>query len=104
MPFLGRIQGCDLPGEIVVPGPSCELVHAHRHTHPKGVQTACAVKPTRVFPECIGCVVHRIVGYVKHVEIVVMTTRVVSSGLRPSKGSGVDEEMVMSQQAMRQAD
>jgi hypothetical protein len=42
-------------------------------------------------------------GYVKQVEIVVMTARVVGSGLRPSKGSGVDEEMVMSQQAMRQA-
>jgi hypothetical protein len=40
---------------------------------------------------------------VKQVEIVVMTARVVGSGLRPSKGSGVDEEMVMSQQAMRQA-
>jgi hypothetical protein len=48
-------------------------------------------------------VAHRIVGYVKYVEIVVMTARVVGSGLRPSKGSGVDEEMVMSQQAMRQA-
>jgi hypothetical protein len=42
------------------------------------------------------------VGYVKYVEIVVMTARVVGSGLRPSKGSGV-EEMVMNQQAMRQA-
>ena len=42
-------------------------------------------------------------GYVKQVEIVVMTARLVGSGLRPSKGSGVDEEMVMSQQAMRQA-
>jgi hypothetical protein len=49
------------------------------------------------------CVAHRIVGYVKQVEIIVMTARVVGSGFRPSKGSGVDEEMVMSQQAMRQA-
>jgi hypothetical protein len=48
-------------------------------------------------------VAHRIVGYVKQVEIVVITARVARSGLRPSKGSGVDEEMVMSQQAMRQA-
>lgn len=39
----------------------------------------------------------------KQVEIVVMIARVIGSGLRPSKGSGVDEEMVMSQQAMRQA-
>ena len=45
--FLGRIQGCDLPGQIVIPGPSCELVEAHRHTHPKGVHTAGAVMPTR---------------------------------------------------------
>jgi hypothetical protein len=51
----------------------------------------------------MGCVAHRIVGYVKQVEIVVMTARVVGRGLRPSKGSGVAEEMVMSQQAMRQA-
>jgi sporulation protein YlmC with PRC-barrel domain len=48
-------------------------------------------------------VAHRIVGYVKQVEIVVKTGRVAGSGLRPSQGSGVDEEMVMSQQAMRQA-
>ena len=28
--------GRHLPGQIVIPGPRCELVHAHRHTHPKG--------------------------------------------------------------------
>ena len=56
-----------------------------------------------LLPTVHGCVAHRIVGYVKYVEIVVMTARVVGSGLRASKGSGVDEEMVMSQQAMRQA-
>ena len=36
MTFLGGIQGRDLPGQIVIPGPGCELVEAHRHTHPKG--------------------------------------------------------------------
>jgi hypothetical protein len=46
MTFLGRIQGGDLPGQIVIPGPGCELVHAHRHTHPKGVHIAGAVTPT----------------------------------------------------------
>ena len=45
--FLGRIQRRDLPGQIVIPGPGCELVEAHRHTHPKGVHAAGAVRPTR---------------------------------------------------------
>jgi hypothetical protein len=36
MTFLGRIQGSDLPGQIVIAGPGRELVDAHRHTHPKG--------------------------------------------------------------------
>src|SRR4029453_16808488 len=45
--FLGRIQGRDLPGQIVIPGPGCELMDAHRHTHPKGVHAAGAVRPTR---------------------------------------------------------
>ena len=48
MPFLGRIQRRDLPGQIVIPRPGCELVQAHRHTHLKGVHTAGAVRPTRV--------------------------------------------------------
>jgi hypothetical protein len=47
MTLLGRIQGCDLPGQIVITGSSSELVDAHRHTHPKGVHTAGAVRPTR---------------------------------------------------------
>ena len=34
--FLGRVQGCDLPGQVVITGPRSELVDAHRHTHPKG--------------------------------------------------------------------
>ena len=45
--FLGRIQRRDLPGQIVIPRPGCELVQAHRHTHPKGVHAAGAVRPTR---------------------------------------------------------
>jgi hypothetical protein len=36
--FLGRVQGRDLPGQIVISGPGCELVDAHRHTHPKGYE------------------------------------------------------------------
>ena len=47
MTFLGRVQRRDLPGQIVIPGPGCELVEAHRHTHPKGVHAARAVRPTR---------------------------------------------------------
>jgi hypothetical protein len=46
--FHGRVQRRDLPGQVVITGPGCELVHAHRHTHPKGVQIAGAVRPTRV--------------------------------------------------------
>ena len=47
MTFLGRIQGSDLPGQVVIPGPCCELVHAHRHTHPKGYICCPAVRTTR---------------------------------------------------------
>ena len=32
VPFLGRIQRRDLPCQVVVPGPGCELVDTHRHT------------------------------------------------------------------------
>ena len=46
MTFLGRIQGRDLPGQVVISGPGGELVDAHRHTHPKGVHAAGAVRPT----------------------------------------------------------
>ena len=45
--LLGRIQRRDLAGQVVIPGPRCELVEAHRHTHPKGVHTAGAVRLTR---------------------------------------------------------
>jgi hypothetical protein len=34
--FLGRIQRRDLPGQVVITCSRCELVEAHRHTHPKG--------------------------------------------------------------------
>ena len=61
MTFLGRIQGGDLPGQIVIAGPGCELVHAHRHTHPKGVHAAGAVRADPgYFRRCIGCVEQRI--------------------------------------------
>jgi hypothetical protein len=36
--FLGRIQRRDLPGQVVITCSRCELVEAHRHTHPKGVK------------------------------------------------------------------
>ena len=47
MTFLGRVQRRDLPGQVVITGSRCELVEAHRHTHPKGVHAACAVTSTR---------------------------------------------------------
>ena len=47
MTFLGRIQGSDLPGQVVIAGPGGELMEAHRHTHPKGVHAAGAVRSTR---------------------------------------------------------
>ena len=40
MTLLGCVQGRDLPGQVVIPRPGCELVKAHRHTHPKGVHAA----------------------------------------------------------------
>jgi hypothetical protein len=101
--FLGRIQCRGLSGQIVITGSCRQLVEAHRHTQPKGYKPATRSGRPELNPAVHGCVAHRIVGYVKQVEIVVMTARVVGSGLRPSQGSGVAEEMVMSQQAMRQA-
>jgi hypothetical protein len=47
MTLLSRIQRRHLPGQIVIPGPGRELVHAHRHTHRKGVHAAGAVRTTR---------------------------------------------------------
>ena len=38
--FLSGIQRRHLPGQIVIPRPGGELVHTHRHTHPKGVHAA----------------------------------------------------------------
>ena len=52
-------QSSHTPGQIVIPGPRCELVDAHRHTDPKGVHTAGAVRPTRATSDgawgVIGC-------------------------------------------------
>jgi hypothetical protein len=45
--FLGCVQGSDLPGQVVIPRSRCEFVEAHRHTHPKGVQAAGAVRTTQ---------------------------------------------------------
>jgi hypothetical protein len=36
MTFFGRVQGSHLSGQVVIPGPRCELVDTHRHIHPKG--------------------------------------------------------------------
>ena len=46
-----RIQGRDLSGQVVISGPGCELVDAHRHTHPKGVHAARAVRPAGVLSD-----------------------------------------------------
>jgi hypothetical protein len=45
--FLGCVQGGDLPSQVVISGPGAEFVDVHRHTHPKGVQAAGAVRPSR---------------------------------------------------------
>ena len=47
MTFFGRVQGRDLPGQVVISGPGGELVDAHGHTQRKGVHAARAVRPTR---------------------------------------------------------
>ena len=36
MTFFGRVQGRDLPGQVVISGPGGELVDAHGHTQRKG--------------------------------------------------------------------
>ena len=74
MTFLGRIQRRDLPGQVVISGPGCELVEAHRHTHPKGY-----MPPERSGRPELLPTVHRVCGtsdleigwgYVKQVDIV----------------------------------
>ena len=74
MTFLGRVQCRHLPGQVVIPGPCCELVHAHRHTHPKGYTPA----PRSGRPELLPAV-HQVCrtadleigwGYMKQAEIV----------------------------------
>ena len=42
-----RVEGRDLPCQVVISGPGCELVEAHRHTTQKGVHGPGAVRPTR---------------------------------------------------------
>ena len=53
--LLCRIQRRDLPGQIVIPGPRGELVHADRHTYPKGVHATAAVRPTWAIPADLRC-------------------------------------------------
>jgi hypothetical protein len=45
--LIGRVQGSDLPGQIVITRPGGQLVETHRHIHPKGVRAARAVRPAR---------------------------------------------------------
>ena len=57
MTLLGRIQRRDLPGQIVIPRPGCELVEAHRHTHPKGVHAAASGQADpSYFRQCMRCI------------------------------------------------
>jgi hypothetical protein len=44
--LVGRVQGSDLPGQIVITGPGGELVHAHGHTTKKAISPASAVTST----------------------------------------------------------
>jgi hypothetical protein len=58
--FLGRVQGCDLAGQVVIPGTRGELVDAHRHTHLKGYMPPERSGRPELLPACMGCVEHRI--------------------------------------------
>jgi hypothetical protein len=44
--LVGRVQGSDLPGQIVITRPGAQLVQAHRHIPEKAIPPAPAVKPT----------------------------------------------------------
>jgi hypothetical protein len=106
MTFLGGVQGSHLPGQIVIPGSRCQLVEAHRHSHPKGYKPpgrSGQPEPTPGVHEVCGTSDFEIGwGYVKQAESVVMTAGVVGCAIWPCSGV-VDEEMVMSQQSVRQA-
>jgi hypothetical protein len=52
--FLGCVQGCDLPGQVVIPGPGWEFVDAHCHIHLKGVHAAGAVSRSELLPTVHG--------------------------------------------------
>jgi hypothetical protein len=54
VPFLGRVQGCDLPCEVVIPRSSCELVEGDRHTHPKGCMPPERSGRPELFPSVHG--------------------------------------------------
>ena len=47
-------------GSRAIPRPRCELVHAHRHTHPKGYTPPGRSGRPELLPTCIRCVTHQI--------------------------------------------
>jgi hypothetical protein len=89
--LLGRIQGRHLPRQIVVPRPRGQLVDAHRHASQKDGQPSPAVTSSAVRPgmkEVCGTSDREIGwGYVKQVEIVVMTARRAGRCLGLSEGA-----------------
>jgi hypothetical protein len=51
MTFLCRIQGCDLPGQVVVPRARRQLVTAHRHASQKPASPHQRSLSAAVYPE-----------------------------------------------------
>ena len=56
MTFLGGIQGRHLPGQVVIPRPSGELVHTHGHTPERGIGRHGGHAARGYVPACIRCV------------------------------------------------
>jgi hypothetical protein len=83
MPLLGRVQGGDLPRQIVIPRPRSELVNAHRHTprsRSRPLRRSVRRHGIRQCKEVCGTSDLEIGwGYMKQVQIVVMTARAVAA-------------------------
>jgi hypothetical protein len=54
--FLGRVQGRNLPGQVVIPGRRSQLVDAHRHNQPRGYMPPWRSGRPKLLPMVHGCV------------------------------------------------
>jgi hypothetical protein len=54
-PLVGRVQGSDLPGQVVITGPGGELVQAHGHTPERQFRPPRRSRQPGYFRQCTRC-------------------------------------------------